>query len=62
MAEETGCYAEFCQRSMGICDDVAAGIPDEKLLMILARVAERRVREFNAQAVAKTAWAFATLK
>ena len=28
----------------------------------MARAAERRVREFNAQALANTAWAFATVK
>jgi len=32
---------------------------DEKLFTVLARAAERRVGEFNAQGLANTAWAFA---
>ena len=36
--------------------------PDEKLFTALARAAERRVCEFNAQHIANTTWAFATIK
>ena len=36
--------------------------PDKKLFNALARAAEQRVSEFDKQAVANTAWAFATLK
>ena len=32
---------------------------DEKLFMALARAAEQRASEFNAQELANTAWAFA---
>ena len=35
---------------------------DEKLFAALARAAEWRVSEFNAQNFANTGWAFATLK
>ena len=35
---------------------------DEKLFKALARVAERRLDKFNAQGLANTAWAFATVK
>ena len=36
-------------------------LSDEKLFSALARGAERRLREFNAQELANTAWAFATM-
>ena len=36
-----------------------AGQLDAQLFMALARMAERRVGEFNAQNLANTAWAFA---
>ena len=34
---------------------------DEKLFAALVRAAERRLSEFNAQELANTAWAFATV-
>ena len=37
------------------------GQQDEQLFKALARVAERRLDEFNAQELANTAWAFATV-
>ena len=36
--------------------------PDEKLFKVLARATERRVTECNAQELANSAWAFATVK
>ena len=36
------------------------GQQDEQLFKALAKIAERRLDQFNAQALADTAWAFAT--
>ena len=44
-------------KSVGVA---TVGQQDEQLFKALARVAERRVDKFNAQALANTAWAFAT--
>ena len=37
------------------------GQKDEPLFNALAKMAERRLDQFNAQALANTAWAFATV-
>ena len=37
------------------------GQQDEQLFKALAKMAERRLDQFNAQALANTAWAFATV-
>ena len=37
------------------------GQQDEQLFKSLAKMAERRLDEFNAQGLANTAWAFATV-
>ena len=37
------------------------GRKEEQLFTALAVVAERRMRDFNSQALANTAWAFATV-
>ena len=37
------------------------GHKDKLLFSIVAAAAERRIRDFNSQALANTAWAFATV-
>ncbi len=46
----------------GLAHDAPSKQPDGKLVTVLARAVEQRIRELNAQELANTARAFATVK